>query len=57
MTGLALSCDGVHFSRMHQFATSVWAREGRTADHPVVGFFEDGADVHFYIQLDVPGVG
>jgi hypothetical protein len=54
--GMALSCDGIHFS---EFTPLVWTngREGRTWDHPVDGMMllDDGR-VSFMIHSHVKGI-
>jgi len=53
---LAVSCDGVRFSRAETLATSFQAREGRATDHPVDGIVHDGDDVLLFLHTNVPGV-
>ena len=55
--GLAISCDGVHFSPWLRAAESDLSQDGeRTIDHPVDGLVSRGALVHFFVQRDVPGI-
>ena len=54
--GLALSCDGVRFSKLRRVLNSTAASFGRSTDHPVDGFAVDGDVVYFYAHRDVPGV-
>ena len=54
--GIALSCDGVHWS---QITPLVWSapRDGRTYDHPVDGFLlESGDRVSFLVHRNVKGI-
>ena len=50
--GMAISCDGVHFSPFVKLIQSQ-GKEGRTYDQPVDGFAVDGTDVRFFVHLDV----
>ena len=50
--GLALSCDGVHWSALEEVAPSV-GREGRTYDQPVDGLLHIGDSVSVVIHRDV----
>jgi len=54
--GVALSCDGVHFSELTCLVPSNPADGGRTADHPVDGFFQFNGTVSFYVHLDVEAI-
>lgn len=54
--GLALSCDGVAFSRLHRLGASPCASGGRTADQPVDGLVVEGEMVHAYVHVDVGGL-
>ena len=55
--GLAITCDGVHFSPMLRAAESELSDDGdRTIDHPVDGLVFRGSHVHFFIHRDVPGI-
>ena len=50
--GMAISCDGVHFSPFVKLVQSQ-GKEGRTYDQPVDGFAVDGGEVSFFVHLDV----
>lgn len=54
--GMALSCDGLHFSELTKL---VWTngREGRTWDHPVDGLLlQDDGSVSFMVHNNVKGI-
>ena len=50
--GMALTCDGVHFSQLTKLIASQ-GREGRTYDQPVDGLVLRGDTVYLYVHLDV----
>ena len=55
--GLAISCDGVHFSPMVRLAASELSHDAaRTVDHPADGWSVEGDVVHYYLHRDVPGI-
>ena len=55
--GLAVSCDGVHFSPLqHLVDSEPSAMHGRGMDHPVDGLVVRGGNVHFYVHRNVPGL-
>jgi len=55
--GMAFSCDGVHFSKMHRFVDSEPSdTNGRGVDHPVDGLIVRGSFVYVYVHRNVPGV-
>ena len=54
--GMAMSCDGVRFSRFTRLVWSV-GREGRTWDHPVDGLLlEADGSVAFMVHRNVQGI-
>ena len=53
---MAISCDGIHFSRLLRILDSVPAHGGRTFDHPVDGWVRRADEVYFFMQRDVPGI-
>lgn len=53
--GMALSCDGVHWSELVHVMKSV-PRDGRTYDMPVNGMFVANGVVTFYVHRDVEHV-
>ena len=55
--GLGISCDGVHFSKLLRAAESELSDDGdRSLDQPVDGLVHRGAELHFYVHRDVPGI-
>jgi hypothetical protein len=55
--GLAVSCDGVHFSNLEPLLNCTGgASLGRAPDHPVDGLLRRGATTHIYVHRDVPGI-
>eukprot|EP00966_Prymnesium_polylepis_P294972 6811704-Prymnesium_polylepis.1 len=55
---MAVSLDGVQWSRPLKLVDSVAVPPGRTQDHPVAGGVRvRGGTVYFYIQRMVPGIG
>ena len=53
--GVALSCDGVRFSRLRRLLTSRAAPEGRGSDHPVDGLLVRGEEVYLYVnRVEIP---
>ena len=52
--GLALSCDGRHFSEPERLVDLGCMAEGRTADYPVDGFLVEGDEVSFFVHRDMP---
>lgn len=56
MIGLAVSCDGVAFSRLEPLVTTPCANGGRTVDQPVSGWVVRGASAHAWVHADVPGL-
>ena len=54
---IAVSCDGVHFSRMLKVIDSEPSSLlGRGIDHPVDGLVRRGGTVYFYVHHNVPGI-
>ena len=51
---VAVSCDGVHFSRLERVLKSTTSEGGRTTDHPVDGLVLRDGDVSLYVHRDVP---
>ena len=61
--GLALTCDGSHFSKLHPLLGSrvsfISYNTPRIADHPVDGFVQadaDGTAFYMYVHTNVPGI-
>ena len=54
--GLALSCDGVHWSMLTELVDTAGQSEGRTHDQPVGGFVTHGGDIYFLVHMDVQGI-
>ena len=55
--GLAVSCDGVHFSNLEPLLNCTGgASLGRAPDHPVDGLLRRGPVTHIYVHRDVPGI-
>ena len=55
--GLAVSCDGVHFSSLEPLLNCTGgASLGRAPDHPVDGLLRRGPVTHIYVHRDVPGI-
>ena len=51
---VALSRDGVRFSRFREILKSTAADQGRSTDHPVDGLLVRGDNVFLYAHRDVP---
>lgn len=55
--GLAVSCDGIHFSALVPLLNCTGgASLGRAPDHPVDGLLQRGDMVHAFVHRDVPGI-
>ena len=54
--GLAVSCDGVHFSSLEPALNCTGGFIGRAPDHPVDGLLRRGPVAAIYVHRDVPGV-
>lgn len=54
--GLSLSCDGIHFSRLHRLIGSRLALFGRAADQPPDGWVVEWEAVYFFVHHNVPGL-
>lgn len=53
-TALAVSCDGVHFSRLHAVLHNTCTLHGRLNDLPVDGLVVRGDLVYFYVHRSMP---
>jgi len=53
--GLALSCDGIHFSEITPLVHSPAVLDGRSIDVPVDGFAHHGDQLFFFVHRNVPG--